>query len=244
MALLKYINQDDLKIYIDDSINKYGYNLGDFLNAPFYMGLWKQNPHNDDELLNRLYNMAKHYPETILGLYCKDRPNDELVPNIPRLKLVTNLFLKNNIDRITCYNDIINPDNLCVHIRVGDYGIVSNYFINIIYQLSLKYKKVILFTGIHADQTWNKIDVSKNNCITSINAILSKNTNIYVYLDNPDVHLSLFSVAQNLLLHRNGFSILASLVCTGNMYVTREFSPIMNNDWRHAMVNKNIVLLS
>jgi hypothetical protein len=244
MKLLSLVLEDDIEIYIDDSVNKYGYNLGDFLNAPYYMGLWKQNPHNSQELLDRLNNMAKKYPKTILGLYCDERPQNENVPSVPRLKYVTNSFLKNNMDNIKEIHDMVTDDStLCVHLRTGDYGLVSEFFINVIYQLSLAYKKVILFTGIHADQSWNKLDSSKNNCVTSINTILSKNTNIFVYLDNPDTHLSLFSVAKNLLLHKNGFSILASLVATGKVFVTDEFSAISQQTWIKDIDTKKIVLL-
>jgi len=244
MKLLSLISEDDLELYVDTSVNKYGYNLGDFLNAPYYMGLWKQNPHNSEELLERLNKMAKNYPKTILGLYCDARPDNENVPSIPRLKYATNLFLKNNMDDIKEIHTLVTDDTtLCVHLRTGDYGLVSDFFINAIGQLSLKYKKVILFTGVHADQSWASMDKSKNNCVDSINKILSKNTNIFVYLDNPDIHLSLFSVAKNLLLHRNGFSILASLVCSGNIFVTDEFSAASHQNWLNAVDIKKIVLL-
>jgi hypothetical protein len=244
MSLLSLISEDDLELYVDSSVNKYGYNLGDFLNAPYYMGLWKQNPHNSDEHLERLNNMAKHYPKTILGLYCDGRPANEPIPSTSRLKYATDIYLKNNKDDFkVMYNEVLDDTTICVHLRTGDYGLVSDFFINIVYLLSVKYKKVILFTGIHADQSWNKLEASKNNCVTSINAILSKNTNIFVYLANPDVHLSLLSVAKNVLLHRNGFSILASLVCTGTVYVTDEFSAATNQNWLKEVDIKKILLL-
>ena len=141
------------------------------------------------------------------------------------------------------YDIVMDDTTLCVHLRTGDYGLVSDFYINVIHQLSLKYKKVILFTGIHADQSWNKLDTSKNNCVTSINTILSKNTNIFVYLDNPDIHLSLFSVAKNLLLHKNGFSILASFVSTGNIFVTDEFSAATQQNWLREINTKKVILL-
>ena len=244
MKLLSLLVEDDIELYVDSSVNKYGYNLGDFLNAPYYMGLWKQTPHHSDELLERLNNMAKNYPKTILGLYCNQRPNNENVPSVSRLKNATELFLQNNMENFKeIYDMVVDDTTLCVHLRTGDYGLVSDFFINVIYQLSLKYKKVILFTGIHADQSWNKLDTSKNNCLTSINTILSKNTNIFVYMDNPDVHLSLFSVAKNLLLHKNGFSILASFVCTGNIFVTDEFSAASQQNWLRDVNVKKVVLL-
>jgi len=243
MVLLKSICEKDIQIYIDTSINKYGYNLGDFLNAPYYMGLWNQNPHHSQELLERLNKMGTHYPETILGIYCKDRPNDEIVPSINRLKNSINIFLKNNSDKIkTIYDIIIKDTTLCVHLRTGDYGLVSDFFINIIYQESLKYENVILLTGIHADTSFNKLDKSKANCIISINKILSKNKNIYVYLDNPDIHLSLFSISKNILLHKGGFSILASLVSIGNIYVTEEFNALHNKNWLKE-INNNLMIL-
>jgi hypothetical protein len=141
------------------------------------------------------------------------------------------------------YDMVTDPFTLCVHIRTGDTGLVSDFFIDVIYQLSLKYKRVILFTGIHADQSWKKLDISKNNCVTSINAILSKNTNIFVYMDNPDIHLSLFSVAKNLLLHKSGFSILASFVATGNVFVTDEFTASTQQLWLREINTKKVILL-
>ena len=244
MKLLSLVSEDDLELYIDSSVNKYGYNLGDLLNAPYYMGVWKQNPHHSNDHLERLNKVAKNYPKTILGIYCDARPDNELVPSIPRLKYAVDIFLKNNKDNVKdIYDTIVDDTTLCIHVRTGDYGLVSEFFINIIYQLSLKYKKVILFTGVHADQTWGNLESSKVNCITSINTILSKNTNIYAYIDNPDIHLSLLSVAKNVLLHKNGFSILASLVCSGSVFVTDEFAAATQHNWLKDVNTKKIVLL-
>lgn len=244
MKLLSLLSEEDIELYVDDSINKYGYNLGDFLNAPYYMGLWNQSPHHSQELLERLNKMGQNYPKTILGLYCDKRPNNEKVPSLPRLKYATGLFLQNNMDNIKeIYDMVTDPFTLCVHVRTGDTGLVSDFFIDVIYQLSLKYKRVILFTGIHADQSWKKLDISKNNCVTSINTILSKNTNIFVYMDNPDIHLSLFSVAKNLLLHKTGFSILASFVATGNVFVTDEFTASTQQLWLREINTKKVILL-
>jgi hypothetical protein len=64
-----------------------------------------------------------------------------------------------------------------------------------------------------------------------MNIILSQGSNIYIYLNNADVHLSLMSKASNLLLHRGGYSALGSIVSTGNLFITKQFYHAFQKNW-------------
>jgi hypothetical protein len=235
--LLKNIEETDIKI----DFNKIQYNVGDILNAPYYLGLWEQNPyHNKPSRVDYLNNIHKYYEKSILSIYAKDRPDNEKIPNIDRLKNSVNTYKNNNIDNNNL-NEIINiikeSNILTVHLRAGDKGIVDNNFVKIIHKMSLEFDKVIIFLGIHNNFAHANKDTCILNSIKSLNKIINKD-NIYVYFDNPDNHLLLISIASNLLIHKGGYSTIASFLCTGNLYITSLFGPLNHERWKNEMKNK------
>ena len=129
------------------------------------------------------------------------------------------------------FNLVKNPNVLCVHIRSGDLNLLDKNFVNIIYEFSKKYEFVILFSGIHSDEHFKNNDTKIENFLNDLNYVLYSNKNIYLHLDIPDVHLSLMSVASNLLLHRGGFSALGSILCTGNLFITHRFNHAFSKNW-------------
>ena len=128
---------------------------------------------------------------------------------------------------------------LCIHLRSGDKGIVEDLYIEKINTLSDKYNKIIILTGIHSDQRFEKIDKSKSNLIKSLQKI--DNKKIEVCIDNPDNHLVMMRYCKNLLIHKGGFSILGSLIFNGNnLYYTSLFEPHNNVEIVDYVKSKNI----
>lgn len=66
--------------------------------------------------------------------------------------------------------------------------------------------------------------------------------NIYIHLNTPDMHLAIMSMASNLLVHKGGFSCLGSIVCNGNLFITKNFHHANCNNWMNK-VNKKYSLL-
>jgi hypothetical protein len=77
----------------------------------------------------------------------------------------------------------------------------------------------------------------------TMNNILAKRDNVYIYLNSPDIHLSIMSEATNLLVHKGGFSCLGSIVCGGNLFITNYFIYAKRTNWI-SKVNKKYTNLS
>jgi hypothetical protein len=165
------------------------------------------------------------------------------VPNIQLINYSLNIFIEENKDKlIDIFNIVKDPNTCCVHIRNGDLPTETD-FINNIIQFSYKFEKIILLSGIHSDTYFRDENGKINNFINTINSILNKRDNIFIYLDSPDVHLSVMMNASNLLIHKGGFSCLGSIVSTGNLYITKYFETFANHNIWKSLVNKNYTLV-
>ena len=76
-----------------------------------------------------------------------------------------------------------------------------------------------------------------------MNNILAKRNNIYIYLNSSDIHLSIMSEASNLLVHKGGFSCLGSIVCKGNLLITKYFLFEKCENWKNK-VNKKYIYIN
>jgi len=247
--LLHQVKLDDIHIYdIDVKWGFSGYNIGDLLNMPYYWAGWKQNPHTDENILNTAKNTATNNNDSILGRYYSSRNDDsEKIPNISRLNNILEQYIYDkSFKKQNIYNLINNDNILVVHVRSGDYGIISDNYVNIIYQLSLNFFKVILLSGVNrtCDHTNENSEININkrkNLLCSLNKILEKNTNIYVYIAEPDYHIAIMHLCKNLLVHRGGYSIIGTFVCNGNIYYTNELQCNKNLEWINEMKNKKLI---
>ena len=67
--------------------------------------------------------------------------------------------------------------------------------------------------------------------IKSVNSLFNENKNIYISIEDPDTHMAMFHSCKNLLLHKNGFTVLAAFVFTGNkLYISNKIFNI-NQDF-------------
>lgn len=243
-TLTDFLQESDIHIYgrdiPEDSI-KAGYNIGDLLNMPFLSGSWSQQLYID-KVLERAYLIAKHYPDSILSIYFHDRPESEVIPNIPRIVESVKKYKDKNQPSIQkIYTLIQSPECLCVHIRTGDRDVEED-FITLISKLSKQYKTVVLFSGILLFERYRKNADKKRVFLETINQILEKNTNIYIYLDDPDEHLCLMSAAHNLLVHKGGFSALGYIVSTGNLFITKYFPHQFNINFTKNVEMRHVLL--
>ena len=175
-------------------------------------------------LLNIAYINSRIYKDSILTNYMKSRDINEPVPNLKRIINSVTLFNEHNSHKYKeIYNEVQKKDVLCVHVRSADVDTEDRY-INLIHNLGSKFKKVYLFTGIHLDERWKKNNDKIKDTIDTLNNIIHKKNNYYIVLANPDIHISLMSVAKNLLLYKGGFSMLGAIVCKGKIYIDTKTS--------------------
>jgi hypothetical protein len=115
---------------------------------------------------------------------------------------------------------------LCVHVRSGDYGPMTDNFLRTIAHLSKQFPKIIVLSGVHCNGEEHLIARNKaklSQCLDKIHALIP---HARFDFNHPDVHVCCMARAHNLLLHTGGFSILGSLVFSGkNLYITSAFQP-------------------
>lgn len=238
--MLRKISYDDVIIYdipLENDVRAAGYNIGDCLNMPSLLDIWEQNPHADNYALERMNLIGENYKNSVLWYYCKNRKENDIVPDIKLIKESVLNFINNN--NIYYINIVKDPRCICIHVRNGDCNTEHEYK-NYIKFISQHFDKVIILSGIHNDEHFKKKQDKINNFVKTMNEILELNTNIYIYLEKADVHLSIMMHASNLLLHKGGFSCLGSIVSTGKLFITNNFK--YNNSIRWIeQVNKQYI---
>ena len=228
------------KIYIDMNIPVYydphigtrgqGYNLGDILNMPAFWAHWTLfRSHHD------LSVVASQLPQSIAGLYynCRsdglgDVADDPIIPYRPRLLCAVNESIAVQPEIQPILQMVQDDSVLCVHVRSGDYGPMTDDFLRTLAHLSKQYPKIIVLSGVHCNGDNQFIAQNKaklNQCLDKIRTIIP---HAMFDFNHPDVHVCCMARARNLLLHTGSFSILGSLVFSGkNLYVTSAFQPFI-----------------
>jgi len=244
--MFKTLVYEDIQIHekiIEEDTIKAGYNIGDLLNMPFLDNTWPSNPHMSKVLLDLMNLVSNHYKGSILNYYCEHRKQSDPVPNINLI--VESVAYYNEMNKHN-YEGILNivkdKDTLCVHVRSGDLP-TEIEFISKIEQLSYRFKKIILLSGIHADQRFADHHTKKMRFLSTMNHILNNNKNdSYIYLSDPDVHLMIMMNASNLLVHKGGFSCLATIISTGQLFTTNIFYHLYKDNWK-KYVNKPYIMI-
>jgi hypothetical protein len=218
-----------------------GYNLGDLLNMPYLQGAWRRSPHNDPAGLERMCRIASMCPSSILAIYCRDRPADEPVPCIPRLRAAVMEYsgIEPHAPSDELRSLLKDPRCVCVHVRTGDVD-AGGVFKAAVLNLSKEFERVILLSGVHLDQHFKSHELKKKILVQDVNAMLQSSKNAYLYLDHPDAHLCAMMLASNLLVHRGGFSAIGAIIATGRVYATDVFEFGAHAHWR-AEVHRSIV---
>jgi hypothetical protein len=218
--------------------NKSSYNIGDLLNMPHFFANWNNTPHHNDFEYNKYERTAMEYEDTILGIYHRTRTHpEEPIPNVTRIRSSIDTYIEKNIDTNANLQNILEKCNddtvLFVHLRSGDYGIVEDEYMKVIHSLSDNYSQIVILCGIHHSGENRHIFPPIPECIENLKKSLCKimTDNILIDASIPDVHVCAMSKAKNLLIHKGGFSILGSLVFTGNkIYISNLFSPLKSGN--------------
>lgn len=241
MDLKRKIQHSDVRIYDYDydlrtDARKAGYNIGDLLHMPRLADCETFNQNERHQIVNDIYK------DSIFNYYYSSRPKDEEIPNIPRLNNAVKQWRDKNEDNFKTISRIVSNKNcLCVHVRSGDLD-VDRDFINKIRDMSKKFNMVVILSGVHCDQSFRDDANKMNAFVHQMNLITAENNNIYIYLERPDIHLSLMQCAANLMVHRGGFSALATCISTGKLYTTKFFYHVEYPNWK-KLVNKEYTLV-
>jgi hypothetical protein len=241
VKLLRHVSDQDIKIHDLDvkftDKRQAGYNLGDLLNMPYLSDVWGETTGRET-----MYSVAHTCKGSILNMYCRGKPKNETVPNIPRLVNSVQQYMKENQHHLHHVLNLARDDDcLCVHVRSGDLEVSSKY-VRVIKDLSKRFRTVIILGGVHLDQHFRSHQEKIQNFKREMNQILAQGDNLYFYPDVPDVHLCLMRVAKHLLVHHGGFSALGAIVSTGQLYVTSEFNHVMCHNWVN-IINKKYQLV-
>ena len=245
----KYMENIEFKIF-DES--KETYNIGDLLNMPYFWANANNNPHLNANTYNLFKKTALQYKNNILGIYNNYRIDEnEPIPNVEKIRLSVDNYIENNQTNNILNNLILscNDDNtLVVHLRSGDFGIVEDFYIDSIVNLSAKYEKIIILCGIHQIKerhpTHLSVTESINNMKISLSKLYLKVPNITIDLNEPDIHLCAMRRCKNLLLHKGGFSILGGLLFNGNnLFITTLFTPLSSNNKNYFTYVKSPIYL-
>ena len=230
----KPINESNIIVF------KNVYALGDLLLIPKICG-------NYTEYHEHPYYRANinAYKNSILAIYEELRTDKtEYIPNLNKIQQGVEIYIqRNNLNKKM--NDLLEfvkrDDVLCVHLRSGDFGYIEEEYKEIIKNLQNEYQYVIIMCGAHHHhqhdiiiQSVNSLFTPLNNSIRTADELSTKlpdsnlhryngNNNIYISIEDPDLHMAMFHSCKNLLLHKNGFTILAGLVFTGNkLYISQK----------------------
>lgn len=244
--MLKQLVYEDIQIYekpIEEDTRQAGYNIGDLLNMPYLDNTWDRTPHYNNDGLIRMNLVGDNYKGSILNYYCEHREQSDPVPNINLIVESVSYYNEMNKHK---YEGILNivkdKDTLCVHVRSGDLP-TEIEFISKIEQLSYKFKKIIILSGIHGDQHYADHHNKKMRFVIIMNHILNNNKNdSYIYLNEPDVHLMIMMNASNLLVHKGGFSCLGTIISTGRLFTTNLFYHLYKENW-NKHVNKPYIMI-
>lgn len=248
LKLLREVREEDIVFYesrfdFQHDVSNVGYNIGDLLNIPYLAERWGQNPyHEGQNELDRMYIIARICKGSILDRYVSSRPTWEPIPNVQRICDCTDQYIHDNIKNLKPILDVVSQKNtLTVHVRTGDMRMDSD-FIEDINSLAVKFKKVIILSGIHLDTITLDHHGKVKTFLENTNSVLQSNRKIQAYIDIPDVHICMMRKASHLLLYSGGFSGIGAIVAQGKVYATQRFYHADSSRWKKH-VPKEITII-
>jgi hypothetical protein len=218
-------NQENLEIHINKQYDEV-YNVGDLLCIHGVTGHWN-NQHCYNNVL--FPHLLTAFPGSIFERYMQSIDKDkDILPDIPKLQsAVDSYLLEHDIASTSIGQEMLRDDVLCVHIRSGDKGNVEDDFIEKVKKVAQDYKKVYLLSGIHKDTRFGSLEENSAKLSTDIEKVIMNSTNGPEYVfDNSeaDTHLCMFRLCKNLMVHRGGYSMVATLLFQGNnLYLKHPF---------------------
>ena len=202
-----------------EKYDRCGYNAGYLLGIKYLLvETVLDHPLENFNIPYNIDTITKMLPNSIVSRYFVgvSESRENIFPSVKRINDCVHDY--DGQHDIGLLNLVLDENTLVVHVRSGDFGVISEEFATKVVDLSFKFKKTVLFCGIHGDETVCNIQTSRENLTNSLNMITSKNDSIGICFDSADNHLHLMSKARHLFVHRGAFSVLALLVSTGKVY--------------------------
>ena len=193
------------------------------------------------------------YHDTSIGRYYNHRSDgigpvtdDPCMPHRPRLLRAVDEYIADNPEIHPMLQTLQDDAVLCVHLRSGDYGPIDDTFLNAIVQLSKQFAKIVVLSGVHCNGNERFVadNIARLRC--SLERIRALVPHAEFVFNHPDVHVCCMAKARNLLVHMGGFSIIGSLVFSGQLlYLTNLFQPVHAQMWHDLRIpHQNISTLS
>jgi len=200
-----------------ENIWKAGYNIGDLFNIPSLFDIWS---FNNFKRLEEAKKVSAYLPDSILGLYFINHPDNENVPNVERLQTSVQQYIHSHHENLKEMMDFIARDDvLVIHVRSGDKKSIEPKFIEFVHLHYEKFEYIVVLCGIHLDTRFvSNLNIKQEFLIKSLQEIGDPKQKMYIHIGSPDVHLSFMATAKHLLIHRGGFSVLGSILCPHHLY--------------------------
>ena len=231
------------------------YNIGDHclmpafnrIHPPCYKKIGENLVH-DDRAWQRRVEHARRFQGSILNRhYHPGVPSNLRWPPDRRLATVTDEYTADN--GLLAADYIGRDDILCVHVRSGDVGVCEDAQVTAIRGLLPRFRKVVILLGCHNIYDWWKnVEIKNGRSLSDQKAFVSSTftdtirrlvnlpSQICIDVGSSDEHISLMRQASNLLVHKGGFSVIGTLVCTGNLFIThRLHNELVPGLWEDTM---------
>jgi len=189
------------------------------------------------------------FPNSIWDHYCTIREPNEEIPNTKTLCDAVDKYIANNpIEELL---DLVKgQDTLCVHVRTGDMGVISESYLDCIDDLLTGFSSCVIILGLHwalsspeRIKKHGNLDQIYLNFKKTMSALLRVSPKIKISMASADEHVCMMKKSKNLLVHRAGYSMIGTLICEGNLFVTKDLNP--SQRWVEVMscLNKKYELV-
>ena len=240
-------------INIQKRHSEYEYSIGDILNFPrLHEPIRKTGYHKDPHFAYDQYETAcSVFVPSIVSHYCQLRTDiSEVIPNITKLRQAAEGYCQkyryNMPKELTL---VQHPVALCIHLRSGDKGLVEPGYLSVIKNLSFNFSTIFILSGVHntntnhqANQKSKKVLIESKSSVKQ--TIINSNARVVFTENPPDVDLCIIRQCQNALLHRGGFSEIASFIFQGKKLFLTKFYPLdaIQGEHENNMLVKPIYL--
>jgi hypothetical protein len=212
-----------------------GYNIGDLMNMPSLLSPPAFPKHGVDVIVDAARKIATLNPTTFIGIYHHVYNRSCPIPYVPKVIWAIEKYGRSKYRVDSASLSLVRKEStLLVHIRSGDYGVISDSYKSQIMNLSLSFDTICLIGGVHADQRYAPENVSKANLNRDIHYVkttleeLGKEVHARsTKLADDDLYL--MHSAANLLVHKGGFSALGGLACRGRVFFADEATAYTSN---------------
>ena len=208
------------------------YSIGDILNFPrLHEPLRKKSYHRNPHFAYDQYETGcSMFVPSIVSYYCQLRTDvTEIIPNITKLRQAAGTYCNKYRNNIKELSSVQSPGTLCIHLRSGDKGLIQPEYLSVIKSLSFNFSTIFILSGVHntehqENQNFEQVLIDSKDRIK--HNIINPGARVVFTENPPDVDLCIIRECPNVLVHRGGFSEIASFIFQGEKLFLTKFYPL------------------